>query len=92
MRLEREAKLSGQQVYVENCPHCLLFTNRVYQDKEGRNFIVYSLIRDTRDREELWKGIYDGSISVIGTDNCAFTKEQKKNQIISLKLLVGYPG
>ena len=88
----REAKLSGQQVYGETCPHYLMFTNKVYQEKESRSFIVHPPIRDIRDREELWKGIYDGSISVIGTDDCAFTKEQKKISDNFFEIPGGIPG
>ena len=34
--------------------------------------------RDARHQESLWAGLQSGSLSVVATDHCAFTTEQKR--------------
>jgi dihydropyrimidinase len=43
----------------------------------GHRFICSPPIRSKKDNEALWDGINEGTISVIGTDHCAFTVAQK---------------
>lgn len=88
----REAKKAGQVVYGETCPPYLTLTSDVYQRDDGQNFIVHPPIREEKDKQELWRGLKDGTISIIGTDDCAFTKEQKKISDVFYKIPGGMPG
>lgn len=88
----REAKRAGQIVYGETCPPYLTLTNDVYQRDDGQNFIVHPPIREAKDMQELWRGLADGTITIIGTDDCAFTREQKKIADVFYKIPGGLPG
>jgi dihydropyrimidinase len=92
VRAIEEAKKSGQKVYGETCPHYLTFTSQVYQRDDGRNYIVHPPIREDKDLKELWQGIRKGVISVIGTDDCAFTTEQKRLSDAFYGIPGGMPG
>jgi len=88
----REAKRAGHIVYGETCPAYLTLTDDVYQRDDGQNFIVHPPIRKAKDMREIWKGLADGTITIIGTDDCAFTKEQKKIADVFYKIPGGLPG
>jgi dihydropyrimidinase len=75
--LLRTAQGGGESVYAETCPHYLALTDAVYKRPDGANFICSPPIRSQKDTEALWRGIADGSISVIGSDHCGFGREQK---------------
>ena len=38
---------------------------------------VMSPIRNKKHQDSLWSGLSSGSLSVVATDHCAFTTEQK---------------
>lgn len=74
----REAQLKGLPIAAETCPQYLLLNESVFtQAGIGHRFICSPPIRSSEDNEALWEGIRNGSISVIGTDHCAFTIAQK---------------
>lgn len=92
VRAIKEARSLGQEVYGETCPHYLTLTNDVYQRADGRNYIVHPPIRENKDLNGLWEGIIEGHIAVIGTDDCAFTKEQKMFSDLFYEIPGGMPG
>lgn len=78
LELIKKAKSEGIKVKVETCPQYLLLTSDVFQRKDAYLFCACPPIKSNSDRNALWNGIADGSIDVIATDTCAFTKKQKK--------------
>ena len=78
LSLVREAQEQGVRVIAETCPQYLLLDESVYdRPVDGHCFICSPPIRSASDKEALWEGIAQGVITVIGTDHCAFTLEQK---------------
>jgi dihydropyrimidinase len=73
-----EAQASGISVWAETCPQYLLLDESAYLREDGRDFIATPPLRSPQDREALWRGLAQGSISVISTDHCPFTKKQKR--------------
>lgn len=78
LSLVRAAQKQGIRVIAETCPQYLVLEESVYERRgDGHRFICSPPIRSTEDNKALWEGISQGVITVIGTDHCAFTVEQK---------------
>lgn len=75
--LMAEARRAGYSYWGETCPHYLTHTAEM-EDKIGAWGRVNTSIKFERDRERLWEGIVDGSITNMGTDHCSFTREVKE--------------
>lgn len=73
------AKGKGYKVYGETCPQYLYFDDSVYKKKfeEASKYVCAPPIRKKKDVVSLWKALNDGSIDIVSTDHCSFTKEQK---------------
>jgi len=71
----REAKKAGADISCETAPHYLLLNGQDVPD-EGR-FRMNPPLRSERDREELLKGIADGTIDMIATDHAPHAPEEK---------------
>ena len=73
------AKEKGYKVYGETCPQYLYFDDSVYKKKfeEASKYVCAPPIRKKKDIASLWKALNDGSIDIVSTDHCSFTKEQK---------------
>ena len=73
------AKEKGYKVFGETCPQYLYFDDSVYKKKfeEASKYVCAPPIRKKKDVIALWKAISDGSIDIVSTDHCSFTKEQK---------------
>ncbi len=76
--LIQEARFKGQPMYAETCTHYLVNTIEDLKRPDGINFICTPPIRTKEDQEALWRGLADGSISLVSSDHCAFTAEMKK--------------
>lgn len=77
LRMVRDARAKGEQVFAETCPHYLTLTQEVYKRPDGANYICSPPLRSQSDIDALWSGISDGTISAIGSDHCGFGKAQK---------------
>ncbi len=70
-----------KHIYVETCPHYLIFDESRYllpdYDKAS-SYVMSPPLRSTVDREALWQGIEDHRIDVIATDHCPFKKEDRQ--------------
>ncbi len=91
VRLARQLKpiLKGK-VGLETCPHYLVLDENA---PAKLNATVVPPIRTADDSEELWKGIEDGTITSMGTDNCPcdLSTKYKKGKDIE-HVIPGFPG
>ena len=71
----RNAKKMGVDVTCETAPHYLILTDEDLKE-EGR-FKMNPPLRDKSDREELIRGIQDGTIDMIATDHAPHSLEEK---------------
>jgi len=73
----RRAQARGQAVYIETCPHYLTLFDDVYTQKDGYLAICSPPLRTPQEAEDLWEGIQEGIISVTGSDDCTYSKQEK---------------
>jgi dihydropyrimidinase len=82
----------GYDIFTETCPHYLTLTEDVYQREEAALFIMGPPLRTKFDQDSLWDGIKAGTISVLSSDHCAFTKEAKLSSPYFNKIPYGFMG
>ncbi len=75
VRLIREAKARGVDVTCETAPHYLIYTDADL--KEDGCWKMNPPLRSDEDREELIRGIKDGTIDMIATDHAPHSTEEK---------------
>lgn len=74
------AKSKAYNIYAETCPQYLYFDDSLYKKEfeEASKYVCAPPLRKKSDINALWAGIKNGSIDIVSTDHCSFTKEQKK--------------
>jgi dihydropyrimidinase len=84
----RAARAAGATVFAETCPQYLFLTNDLLRGREddGVDFVCAPPLRADADREALWDGVSDGSIQVVATDHCPFTRRDRRRGV------AGHPG
>lgn len=75
VRLIRDAKARGVDVTCETAPHYLIYTDADLQE-DGR-WKMNPPLRSAEDREELIRGVLDGTIDMIATDHAPHSAEEK---------------
>lgn len=88
VRLIRDAKARGVDVTAETGAHYLAFTDADLQD-EGR-FKMNPPLRAADDRDELIRGIQDGTIDCIASDHAPHSADEKSKGL--LKSAMGVTG
>ncbi len=86
------AKARGVPLSAETCPQYLLLTRDVYERDDGRFFSASPALRGPADQQALWDGLRDGTIDLVATDHCPFTRAQKRWRGSFLDLPYGLPG
>jgi dihydropyrimidinase len=67
-----DAKARGEPVYAETCPHYLTFTDALYADPDEAEVIkrvISPPLRTAADVDELWAGLREGILDVVGSDH-----------------------
>ena len=77
LELIHSAQTRGEKVLAETCTHYLTLTEEMYKGEDGARFICSPPLRSQADINTLWEGIRDGSISIISSDHCGFSLQQK---------------
>ncbi len=76
----RDAKKRGVKVTCETCPHYYFFTEEEVR-KSGTNAKMNPPLRTEKDKEEIIKGLQDGTIDAIITDHAPHTEEEKNVEL-----------
>ena len=79
MQFLKQAKSEGVHVYVESCPHYLIFDKTILREKKS----FAKCTPPFRSREyvdKLWDYVLDGTVDVLGSDHGPFTDEEKVQQ------------
>lgn len=75
----RRARAAGQRLLVETCPQYLVLDRSLYDDPDRGHLAVCSPpLRRPSEAGALWQGLADGTITVIGSDDCAYTRSAKE--------------
>ncbi len=89
----RAAQARGVPVIAETCVQYLVLDDSVFDRPDGHLFACCPQLKKPADIERLWKGVAAGEVSVISTDTCTFTREQKALwQGDWTKIPMGMPG
>ena len=73
----RAAQGRGVPVLAETCAQYLVLDDSVFESEDGHLFACCPQVKKPKDVERLWRGLRDGEVSVVSTDTCTFTREQK---------------
>lgn len=73
----RGAKARGVPVLAETCAQYLVLHDDVFARPDGHLYACCPQVKKPADSARLWQGLQDGTVSVISTDTCTFTREQK---------------
>jgi dihydropyrimidinase len=76
-RIVEEWLACGYPAFAETCPQYLMLTSGAFEGPDGHLYATCPPIRYEEDCEYLWKAVADGSIQVVSTDHCSFTRKQK---------------
>ena len=76
----RDAKNRGVKVTCETCPHYYSFTEEEVLNS-GTNAKMNPPLRTKKDKEEIIRGLKDGTIDCIITDHAPHTKEEKAKEL-----------
>jgi dihydropyrimidinase len=77
----RRARQNGKRVWGEPLIQHLTLDDSEYRNKDwdhAARRVMSPPFRDKRHQDSLWAGLQSGSLSVVATDHCAFTTEQKR--------------
>lgn len=78
LKAVEEAKKEGYPIYAETCIHYLELTKEVMDDeKTGFRYICSPPLRDKKDKDALWRGIHEGTLSLVSSDNCLYDDKEK---------------
>ena len=73
----RAAQARGVKVIAETCVQYLVLDDSVFAGDDGHLFACCPQLKKPADSRRLWQGLANGDVSVISTDTCTFTREQK---------------
>jgi len=74
--LVKAARGRGVPVTAETCVQYLTLTDEVFDRPDGHLYACCPQVKKSADVERLWAGLGD-EVSVVSTDTCSFTREQK---------------
>ena len=92
VEMVRDAAMAGQAAWCETCPQYLLFDERVYLGPTPEHYILQPPIRPVGEPEQLWDLVANRAVSVISTDSCDYTLEQKREFTEFTRTPGGLPG
>ena len=73
----RAAQARNAPVIAETCVQYLVLDDSVFAREDGHLFACCPQLKKPRDSERLWSGLRSGEVSVVSTDTCTFTRQQK---------------
>ncbi|PKL28485.1 MAG: hypothetical protein CVV46_05760 [Spirochaetae bacterium HGW-Spirochaetae-2] len=74
----RQAQKRGVDVIAETCSHYLMLNKSYNIGEDGILYLMSPPLRSEEDQQALWKALDDGTLSLVSSDNCTFTRKQKE--------------
>jgi dihydropyrimidinase len=87
-----EARARGSSVYAETCPHYLAFDDRALGSESGVKLLMTPPLRGPADREALWRGLRQGSVHTVGSDEASWRLQDKQEAPNFAAAPNGIPG
>jgi dihydropyrimidinase len=73
-----EARGEGLEIMAETCTHYLVFTDAMLEREDGIKWICSPPLRNKRIQDRLWAGLRDGRLSLVTSDDSAYSWEAKQ--------------
>ncbi|MCM3714297.1 dihydropyrimidinase [Alkalihalobacillus oceani] len=75
-----DARKKGYRIYGETCPQYLVLDQTALEkpDFEGAKYVWSPPLREKWNQEELWKGLANGQLHTLGSDQCSFNFKGQK--------------
>jgi dihydropyrimidinase len=77
IELVNTARHEGLDVFAETCTHYLIFSEKMLERDDGIKWICSPPLREQAIQERLWDGVKDGRISMVTSDDAAYSWEAK---------------
>ena len=77
LELLTKAMDEGLDIRPETCAHYLIFSEEVLKRDDGIKWICSPPLRNSEAMELLWRGVADGRISMVTSDDAAYSWEAK---------------
>ncbi len=91
--IERARSGGLENVFAETCPQYLVLDDSLFKGEDGHLYATCPQIKKRADQDRLWRGLKDGTVCVISTDTCTFTRRQKARWKGDwTKIPMGMPG
>jgi allantoinase len=91
--LIREAQSKGLKITSETCPHYLFFTQDDFNNQKISAFLKTAPpVKNKIDREALWEGLKDETLSFVVTDHAGCDPEKEKSSKNFWEVYGGIPG
>jgi dihydropyrimidinase len=71
------ARREGLGVFAETCTHYLVFAEEQLLREDGIKWICSPPLREVSIQEALWRGLADGRISLVSSDDAAYSWKAK---------------
>jgi dihydropyrimidinase len=71
------ARAGGISIAAETCTHYLVFTEEMLERPDGIKWICSPPLRPEAVRDELWRGVADGRIALVSSDDAAYSWRAK---------------
>lgn len=74
------ARRDGLPVSGETCPHYLLLDDSCYggDPAQAARYVCAPPIKSREDQVGLWQALANGDLSILATDHCPYTRQQKE--------------
>ena len=69
------ARGEGLDVIAETCTHYIVFTNEMLYQDDGLKWICSPPLRDQETQDQLWRGLRDGRLVQVTSDDAAYSWE-----------------
>jgi dihydropyrimidinase len=88
------ARREGRPVTGETCPHYLLFTSEDYcgDPQKAAALVCAPSIKSAGHQEALWQALEEGTLTVLATDHCPYTRSQKESDLSDFTKVPGGMG
>lgn len=93
LRLVATARAASLDILAETCTHYLIFTEDMLRREDGLKWICSPPLRDQANQDQLWRGVQDGRLVQVTSDDAAYTWEATQYGVERFDLCPnGMPG
>ncbi len=88
----KSLRRQGYTIETETTPHYLFKDRSLLEGEDGVLYVMTPPLREASETHGLWQGVLDDDISIVATDHCAFSREQKYTSKDPRNTFPGIPG